>query len=288
MLRGTDPGTRSKKPGTFFMSNYIHGSNPEEQARLAKLNELINRRCLDLLALKAGDRVLDVGSGLGQFTLVMAGKVGAAGKCLGIERDKNQLKGALQNLETANNPWVEFRQGNAENLELHHEEWGTFDVAHARFVIEHVHQPESVILGMAKAIRSNGKVVLSDDDHAGLVLYPEPLGFSALWQAYIRSYDRLGNDPLVGRRMVSLLYHAGLRKIRNNVIFFGDSAGSPTFKDYVWNLMGILNGVKDLLIKEALMPEQQFMDTMTNLQTWSERPDAALWYTIYWTSGEKP
>jgi len=270
------------------MSNYIHGSLPTEQERLTKLNDLINGPCLDLLALKSGERVLDVGSGLGQFTFAMAGRVGAQGKCLGIERDKAQLKVALQNGEKANRPWVEFRQGNAENIELQHGEWGTFDVAHARFVLEHVHQPESVLLGMAKAIRPGGKIVLADDDHAGLCLFPEPLGFSNLWQAYIRSYDRLGNDPFIGRKMVSLLYQVGLRRIRNNVVFFGDSAGTSTFSGYAENLIGILSGVKELLLKERLTSEQVFQDTMDRLTSWAQRPDAALWYTIYWTAGEKP
>ena len=81
------------------MSNYIHGSEPEEQARLAKLNQLINSRCLSLLEIRGGEHILDVGSGLGQFTLAMAAKAGEIGMCLGIERDKNQLKIAQQNLE---------------------------------------------------------------------------------------------------------------------------------------------------------------------------------------------
>src|SRR5260221_14760943 len=111
---------------------------------------------------------------------------------------------------------------------------------------------------MAKAIGPGGKIVLADDDHAGLCLFPEPLGFSNLWQAYIRSYDRLGNDPFIGRRMVSLLYQAGLRRIRNNVVFFGDNAGSATFAAYADNLLGILRGVKELLIKEGLSSEMAF------------------------------
>src|SRR5882762_8166559 len=270
------------------MSNYIHGSLPTEQERLTKLNDLINRPCLTLLDLKGCERVLDVGSGLGQFSVLIGENVGPNGKCLGIERDKNQLKTALQNLANANKPWVEFRQGNAENLELQHGEWGTFDVAHARFVLEHVHQPASVLLGMSRAIRPGGKVVLADDDHAGLCLFPEPLGFSNLWQAYIRSYDRLGNDPFIGRKMVSLLYQSGLRPIRNTVVFFGDSAGTSTFAGYAENLIGILSGVKELLLKERLTSEQVFQDTMDRLTSWAQRPEAALWYTIYWAAGEKP
>src|SRR4051812_20137731 len=129
------------------MSNYIHGSEPEEQIRLAQLNSLINSRCLDLLSIKKGVKVLDVGSGLGQLTLSIAEMCGPEGFCLGIERDKNQLKTSIENLEKSGRTNVEFRQGNAENLELRQNEWGSFDVAHTRFVLEHVKHPESVVLG---------------------------------------------------------------------------------------------------------------------------------------------
>lgn len=269
------------------MSNYIHGSQPEEQARLAKLNDLINQKCIPLLELQSGEKALDVGSGLGQFTMLMAKGVGPEGRCVGIERDKNQLKGAMQNLEGFNNSRTEFRHGNAENLELTHEEWGTFDVAHARFVLEHVHQPESVVRGMAKAVRQGGRVVILDDDHEGLSLYPEPAGFGNLWDAYIRSYDRLGNNPFVGRRLVSLLYHGGLREIRSGVVFFGDSGESATFGAYMNNLAGLLYSARDYLIKESLISEIEFTSAMESLSIWSERPDAAMWYTIYWAMGKK-
>src|SRR4051812_6113125 len=105
------------------MSNYIHGSEPSEQARLTQLNDLINRRCQDLLALNKGDKVLDVGSGLGQFTLSVAERVGSEGSCVGIERDKNQLKTSIENLKKSGRTNIQFREGNAENLELGQGEW---------------------------------------------------------------------------------------------------------------------------------------------------------------------
>ena len=269
------------------MSNYIHGSAPEEQARLAKLNELINVRCMNLLGLRHGDAILDVGSGLGQFTRAMASSVGAKGRCLGIERDKNQLKTALQQMEALSVDNLEFRQGNAENLELNAGEWGSFDLAHARFVLEHVKQPESVVEGMAKAVKKGGRVVLADDDHEIFKLFPEPAGFSIIWQAYIRSYDRLGNDPYVGRRLVSLLHQSGLQPIKNDAVFFGDCAGSPTFSAYARNVIGILDGAKELMLKENLIDKTSFEEAIRQIEAWSLRPDAALWYTINWAEGVK-
>jgi ubiquinone/menaquinone biosynthesis C-methylase UbiE len=269
------------------MSKYIHGSDPDEQFRLSKLNELINDRCLSLLAIQSGDHILDVGSGLGQFTLAMGDRTGPRGKCLGIERDENQLEAALKNLDKVQMPWVEFRPGNAEELGLSQEEWGTYHLVHARFILEHVRNPEGVVSGMARAARSGGKVVLADDDHDLMKLSPSPPGFDTIWTAYIRSYESLGNDPLVGRRLVTLLHQSGLTRIKNNVVFFGDSAGTETFPAYVRNLIGILQGAREIMLTNRLIGEHSFNESLHQLEQWGKREDAALWYVINWAEGSK-
>lgn len=271
------------------MSSYIHGSNPEEQKRLSLLNELINERCIQLLGLEGGEKVIDMGSGLGQFTLSMAKRIGPKGKCLGIERDNHQLETANKNLaKQAGITWVEFRQGDAENMPLRKEEWNSFDVGHARFVLEHLSKPEIALRELVRSVRPGGRVVLEDDDHVSLLLYPEPPGFSTLWTAYMRSYDRLGNDPYIGRRLVSLMYNSGLREIRNDVVFFGDSAGSTTFKSYVANLLGVIETARNVMTEGNLISKVVMDESMQHLRAWSELPYAALWYQIYWAVGFKP
>jgi cyclopropane fatty-acyl-phospholipid synthase-like methyltransferase len=64
-------------------SEYIHGSSPEEQHRLSLLNGILNESCLRELNLQQGDKVLDLGSGLGQFTRLIAQTVGSAGHGVG-------------------------------------------------------------------------------------------------------------------------------------------------------------------------------------------------------------
>lgn len=271
------------------MSSYIHGSKPEEQRRLSLLNDLINGRCLQLLSLSEGERVIDIGSGLGQFTLAMAREVGPGGYCLGVERDERQLKTSVHNLSLKSDiSWVEFRQGDVEKMPLSPNEWNSFDVGHARFVLEHLARPQAALAELVKAVRPGGRVVLEDDDHISLLLYPEPAGFTTLWSAYMRSYDRLGNDPYIGRRLVSLMYEAGLRNIRNDVVFFGDCAGSNTFSSYVTNLIGVIESAREVMVKGNLIGEPTMNEAIANLRQWALLPDAALWYEIYWTAGLKP
>ena len=55
------------------MSVYIHGTDDDEQRRLSLMNDvLLNSAMLREMNLRGDERILDLGSGLGQFTRMMA------------------------------------------------------------------------------------------------------------------------------------------------------------------------------------------------------------------------
>src|SRR5437763_827928 len=106
-------------------SHYLHGTAPVEQDRLARLNDLLNDRALAELGLNPGDRVLDVGSGLGQLARAMARRVGPDGRVVGIERSPEQLELARRLAAAAGEAEAaEFREGDARRLPLRGDEWG--------------------------------------------------------------------------------------------------------------------------------------------------------------------
>ena len=267
---------------------YIHGSTPKEQDRLSTLNELLNERCLSAIDWEGGEKVLDVGSGLGQFSLKMAQKVGKKGSVLGIERDPAQFAKAQQLADA--NPTVsqlQFRQGNAYDLPLSAGEWGSFDVVHCRFLLEHLSNPQQAVDQMVKAAKIGGRIILSDDDHSTFRTTPEPLGFSMIWEAYCRSYERIGNDPYIGKRLVTLLHQSGITKFRNKSIFFGGCQQDGHFPAVAYNLIGILDGAKALILKEGLLNESSFDKAIDSLHDWKTLPDAALFYSMDWVEGVK-
>src|SRR5688572_15383564 len=99
-------------------SQYIHGTDPEEQRRLSWLNDILNQASLERLGLGGAERILEVGSGLGQFARGMA-KRAPNGKVLGIERSPEQLAEAIRLArEAGEEQLVEFRQGDALDLPL--------------------------------------------------------------------------------------------------------------------------------------------------------------------------
>ncbi len=267
-------------------SSYIHGTDPEEQLRLGLMNQILNERSLAELDPKKGDRVLDLGCGTGLFSRLIAQRTGT--KVLAIERSEAQLAVGRADAEQANqSDLCDFRQGDALDLQLDAREWGSFDVTHTRFLLEHLPDPLAAVTAMVRATRPGGRIILEDDDHDVLRLWPEPAGFATLWQAYMRSYDRLGNDPIIGRRLVQLLREAGAEPVRAHWIFFGGCAGEPIFPVLLDNLIGILVGAKDTIVEHKLFDAAIYEEVINNLRAWGRRDDAAFWYSMAWAEGRK-
>lgn len=123
-------------------TGYIHGTDPEEQRRLSRLNERLNAASLRATGIASGDRILDLGCGLGQLTRAMAAAAGEGGWALGIDFSSAQVAEAKRLAREANEESrIELWQGDAAAPPLREEEWGAFDVAHARFLLEHVSDP---------------------------------------------------------------------------------------------------------------------------------------------------
>lgn len=110
---------------------YIHGTSPEEQARLGWMHRLLNERELEQLGLAGDERVLELGAGTGVLARALAGRL-PRGSVLGIELDERQLAAARAAPAVGN---LELRQGDVCAPPLGDEEWGRFDLVHARFPI---------------------------------------------------------------------------------------------------------------------------------------------------------
>jgi SAM-dependent methyltransferase len=269
-------------------SHYVHGTDPVEQARLTRLNDFLNVGTLRELALKGGERILDVGAGLGQLSRAMARAAGPSGMVVAVERNAAQLAEAERQARAAGEVrLIDLRCGDARELPLTHAEWGTFDVAHARFLLEHVPDPEAVVAAMVRAVRPGGRVALADDDHAVFRVWPEPAGFRAVWDAYCRSYERAGNDPYIGRRLPALLRAAGALPRRCTWIFFGACAGEAAFPLLVENLATILDQAAAPLADLGVSADD-LARTTAEVRALVRHGGAALWYAMAWAEGLRP
>jgi ubiquinone/menaquinone biosynthesis C-methylase UbiE len=268
---------------------YVHGTSPREQARLGLMNDILNTGALRALEVTHGERVLDLGTGLGQLTRAMARAAGPKGKVVGIERSAEQLREAERLArEAGEQGLVDFRQGDATAPPLRDDEWGTFHLAHTRFLLEHLTRPLDLVRVMMRAVGPGGRIVLEDEDHEILRLWPEPPGLMDVWRAYIRSYESRGTDPSVGRKLVALLREAGAEPCRCDWVFFGGCAGEVRFEPLVENLARILEGAEESIAATGMVQAPQVRAAVSALRTWGARPDAAFWYAVACVEGVRP
>lgn len=268
--------------------SYIHGTSPDEQRRLSLMNDIANAGSLREAAVRPGDHVLDVGSGLGQLTRMMARQAGPTGRVVGVEFSAEQLEAARRlAAEAGEADLVELRQGDAAAPPLEAGEWGSFDLVHTRFLLEHLQDPASVVRAMVRAARPGGRIVLEDDDHDLLRLWPEPAGVMAAWSAYQESYRRNGCDPLIGRKLSRLLHEAGALPSRSTWIFFGACAGDPAFPSVVANLHGVLAGARGEILRTGAIGADAFDRALESLLAWESVPGASFGLAIAWAEGRK-
>ncbi len=269
--------------------SYIHGTSPDEQRRLSLMNDLLNAGSFRELAPSPGDRVLDLGTGLGQLARMTARAVGPAGRVVGIESSAEQIVGAEAQAAQEGLPGlVELRQGDAANPPLADDEWGAFDIVHTRFLLEHLRDPAAVVRTMVRAARPGGRIVLEDDDHDLLRLWPDPGPFGRVWEAYQETYRRSGCDPLLGRRLPQLLHEAGAAPSRMTWIFFGACAGEAMFPVAIANLLGIMTGARDAILATRTIDVPEFDSGIEAVRRFASSPGASFGYAIAWAEGRRP
>ncbi|MBI5852374.1 MAG: methyltransferase domain-containing protein [Planctomycetes bacterium] len=245
------------------------------------VHELLDASCVAALALRGSERVLDVGCGYGELAAAIA--VHSA-RVLGIDCDGRIIATARATHRASN---LEFRAGDALALPLRDDELGRFDLVHVRFVLESVRDQSALLAQAMRAVRPGGRVVLADDDHPSLRLWPEVPCFDSVWGAYLAAFDAAGNDSIAGRRLVALLHEAGAVDLRARVLSFAVASGEPAFRAAIARLRAILSEWRVPIFATRLVDAGELDSALTGLDAFAESPGAAIWYALCHAEGRR-
>jgi SAM-dependent methyltransferase len=224
---------------------YIHGTEPSEQQRLAGLNRMTNAAFIDFLRVAPGSRVLEVGSGLGILAAEVA--VTAAGvDVIGIEFSAAQIAASSPA------PRVTFMQGDAHSLRFPD---ASFDLVYARYLLEHVSDPERVLHQMRRVVRPGGRVAVCENDVSLLRFDPPVPAFDHAWDVFTRFQATLGGDGLIGRRLYRLFRTAGFADIELSVQPEVHWHGSPGYVAWVHNIIGNLESARTGMVAARVISE---------------------------------
>jgi ubiquinone/menaquinone biosynthesis C-methylase UbiE len=134
---------------------YVLGHSEAELKRLltqARLIDPITRRFLVSAGIREGMRVLDVGSGVGDVAILLAGLVGQSGEIVGTDLARPAIDAAERRVRASSLANVTFIHGDPATMIFNK----PFDAVVGRYVLQFIPDPSAAIARLSSHLRPGG------------------------------------------------------------------------------------------------------------------------------------
>jgi ubiquinone/menaquinone biosynthesis C-methylase UbiE len=167
-------------------------------------------KIMALLAVRKGEKALDIGCGPGLTTLALAEATGASGKVTGVDIAEPML--AIARKRCANYSNVNFTT--ADVTALPYEE-GSFDIALATQVYEYVEHVDQALHELARVVKPGGRVLIVDTDWESAVWASQD---DVRMRKVIDTWNTHIPHPQLPRDLKLRMKQAGFKQVRVEVV----------------------------------------------------------------------
>ncbi len=184
-------------------TNAEHQRLIRQAARLAPFTERFFRDA----GIGPGQRVLDIGSGVGDLAMLAAKLVGPSGEVVGVERDAGTIARARARVAEASLHNVTFTQSDVSQIPSSK----PFDAVVGRFILMFLPDPLAALRSLSQLVRPGGVVAFHELSWAPFLLLAARL---PLWSAGVslihETLRRSGANTEVGFALYRIFQEAGL------------------------------------------------------------------------------
>jgi 2-polyprenyl-3-methyl-5-hydroxy-6-metoxy-1,4-benzoquinol methylase len=167
-----------------------------QAARVAPITERFFREA----GIGTGQRVLDIGSGVGDVAMLVARLVGPSGEVVAIEREPKSIAKARARVTEAGFHNIRFSQASVDEIL----EEKPFDAAVGRFILMYLPDPVAALRSILQLVRPGGVVVFQEPTWAPVLTFLAPL---PLWFATASLIDKTMRAAFANHDMGTELYY---------------------------------------------------------------------------------
>jgi ubiquinone/menaquinone biosynthesis C-methylase UbiE len=191
-------------------SSYALGSTDSEHERLIRQGARLapyTERFFREAGIGPGQRVLDLGSGVGDVAMLVARLVGPSGEVVGVERDTRSITRAKVRLAEAGVHNVTFTQSDVSQIASTR----LFDAVVGRFILMYLPDPVAVLRSLSRFVAPGGIFAFQESSWAPIFAISSHL---PLWSAAVslmcETFQRSGANPEIGLALYRIFQEAGL------------------------------------------------------------------------------
>jgi len=222
--------------------------------RVAERARDFKRAGYNLLELKPGDAVLDVGCGPGTDVFGLEAIVGAQGRAVGVDASAAMIDEARRRAaETGSR--AEFMLSPGESLPFPD---GTFDAVRTERVLMHVADAARAVRELARVSKPGGRVLTIEPDHQ---MSSIDAADGELGDALFRGLHASVRSPRIGRQLRALFLRAGLTEVDLRVVAHVITSWAD-FKA----LTGFVEGLPETAVAKGLASEAQVRSLLADLE----------------------
>jgi ubiquinone/menaquinone biosynthesis C-methylase UbiE len=191
-------------------NQYALGSDAAEHERLIRQAAWLaphTERFFRGAGMSRGQRVLDLGSGVGDVAIVAAGIVGSTGEVVGAERDPRAVVRATARTREMGLSQVHFTQVDIADLPPDR----PFDGIVGRYILMFLGDPVAALRAASRLVRSGGFLAFQEPCWKDFLSACEAL---PLWRAaadlMVQTFERTGTNTRMGPELAAAFVRAGL------------------------------------------------------------------------------